>query len=307
MIHLPQRWSSVLLASFILTNIIGNAISNQAMARDLFVNNESGSNSHSGLSVTSVGGKQGPVRTIGKALQVAKKGDSIHIANTGVPYQESVSIQNSRNSGLVGKSFRIIGNGATLDGRKKISYDQWTAVGNQIFEFKPPRTSFFILYIDNRPATQIDVPAGASKLPQLEELQWCLFKRKVYFKPANRRLPDAFDVSYTHAQVGITLVDCQHVVVENLIVQGFQLDGINVHDNVFGARLLEITSRGNGRSGISVGGASRVQIEACLLGNNGTAQLRTEGHSVTTLKNSDLIDTNSQAPAVVSDGGKIIR
>ena len=307
MIHLPQRWSSVLLAAFILTNIIGNAISNQAMARDLFVNNESGSNSHSGLSVTSVGGKQGPVRTIGKALQVAKKGDSIHIANTGVPYQESISIQNSRNSGLVGKSFRIIGNGATLDGRKKISYDQWTAVGNQIFEFKPPRTSFFILYIDNRPATQIDVPAGASKLPQLEELQWCLFKRKVYFKPANRRLPDAFDVSYTHAQVGITLVDCQHVVVENLIVQGFQLDGINVHDNVFDAQLLEITSRGNGRSGISVGGASRVQIEACLLGNNGAAQLRTEGHSVTTLKNSDLIDTNSQAPAVVSDGGKIIR
>ena len=307
MIHLPQRWSNALIASFILTSIIGNAASHHAVARDLFVNNDSGSDSHSGLSATSAGGKQGPVRTIGKALQVAKKGDSIHISNTGVPYQESVSIQNSRNSGLVGKSFRIIGNGATLDGRKKISYDQWTAVGNQIFEFKPPRTSFFILYIDNRPATQVDVPAGASKLPQLEELQWCLFKRKVYFKPANRRLPDAFDVSYTHAQVGITLVDCQHIVIENLIVQGFQLDGINVHDNVFDAQLLEITSRGNGRSGISVGGASRVQIEACLLGNNGAAQLRTEGHSVTTLKNSDLIDTNSQAPAVVSDGGKIIR
>jgi hypothetical protein len=288
MIHLPQRWSSALIASFILTSIIGNAASHHAVARDLYVNNDSGSDSHSGISV-------------------AKKGDSIHIANTGVPYQESVSIQNSRNSGLVGKSFRIIGNGATLDGRKKISYDQWTAVGNQIFEFKPPRTSFFILYIDNRPATQIDVPAGASKLPQLEELQWCLFKRKVYFKPANRRLPDAFDVSYTHAQVGITLIDCQHIVIENLIIQGFQLDGINVHDNVFDAQLLEITSRGNGRSGISVGGASRVQIEACLLGNNGAAQLRTEGHSVTTLKNSDLIDTNSQAPAVVSDGGKIIR
>jgi hypothetical protein len=96
-------------------------------------------------------------------------------------------------------------------------------------------------------------------------------------------------------------------VVENLIVQGFQLDGVNVHDNVFAARLLEITSRGNGRSGISVGGASRVQIEACLLGNNGAAQLRTEGHSVTTLKNNDLIDTNPLAPAVVSDGGTIIR
>ena len=307
MIHLPPRWSSVWIASFILTSILGSVISNQALAGVLFVNNDSGSDSHSGLSATSVSGQQGPMRTIGKALQIAKQGDSIHIANTGVPYRESVSIQNARNSGLVGKSFHILGNGATLDGRKKISYDQWTAVGNQIYQFKPPRTSFFILYIDNRPATQVDVPAGANKLPPLAELQWCMFKRKVYFKPANDRLPDAFDVSYTHAQVGITLVNCQHVVVENLIVQGFQLDGINVHDNVFGARLLEIKSRGNGRSGISVGGASRVQIEACLLGNNGAAQLRTEGHSVTTLKNNDLIDTNPLAPAVVSDGGTIIR
>ena len=307
MIHLPQRFHSVLIASFILTSILGNAVSNQSMARDLFVSNDRGSDSHSGLSATSVGGKQGPVRTIGKALQVAKRGDSIHIANTGVPYQESISIQNGRNSGVLGKSFRIIGNGATLDGRKKISYDQWTAVGNQIFEFKPPRTSFFILYIDDRPATQVDVPAGADKLPPLQELHWCLFKRKVYFKPANDRLPSAFDVSYTHAQVGITLFNCQHVVIENLIVQGFQLDGINVHDNVFNAQLLQIKSRGNGRSGINVGGASRVQIEACLLGNNGAAQLRTEGHSVTTLKNNDLIDTNPLAPAVVSDGGKIIR
>ena len=307
MIHLSQRYSSILIASCILTSIIGNAVSNQAVARDLFVNNDNGSDSHSGLSATSVGGKQGPVRTIGKALQVAKQGDSIHIANTGVPYQESISIQNSRNSGLVGKNFHIIGNGATLDGRKTIAYDQWTAVGNQIFEFKPPRTTFLLLYIDNHPATQVDVPRDARKVPPLEELQWCLFKHKVYFKPANNRLPDAFDVSYTHAQVGITLINCQHVVVENLVVQGFQLDGINVHDNVFNAQLLQIKSRGNGRSGISVGGASRVQIEACLLGNNGAAQLRTEGHSVTTLKNNDFVDTNPQAPAVVSDGGKIIR
>lgn len=307
MIHLPQRWPQVLIASFIFTSILGSAVSNRAIARDLFVNNNSGSNSHSGLSAISVGGKQGPVRTIGRALQVAKKGDSIHITNTGIPYQESISIQNGRNSGLVGKSFRIIGNGATLDGRKKITYDQWTAVGDHTYEFKPPRTSFFILYIDNRPATQIDIAADATKPPPLEDLQWCLFKRKVYFKAADGRLPDAFDVSYTHAQVGITLVNCQHVVIENLSVQGFQLDGINVHDNVFNAQLLELTSRGNGRSGISVGGASRVQIEACLLGNNGAAQLRTEGHSVTTLKNNDLVDTDPQAPAVVSDGGKIIR
>ena len=46
-------------------------------------------------------------------------------------------------------------------------------------------------------------------------------------------------------------------------------------------------------------------IEACLVGNNGKAQLRTEGFSETKLKNSDLIDEDPQAPAIVSEGGRI--
>ena len=82
-------------------------------------------------------------------------------------------------------------------------------------------------------------------------------------------------------------------------------DGINAHDNVFGATVLGVVARGNGRSGISVGGASRVTIEASLVGNNGTAQIRTEGFSETKLKNNDLINDDPNAPALVSEGGKV--
>jgi hypothetical protein len=62
-------------------------------------------------------------------------------------------------------------------------------------------------------------------------------------------------------------------------------------------RLVGITARGNGRSGISLGGSSRADLEACLVGNNGLAQVRTEGWSHTRLINCTLLENT--APAVV--------
>ena len=46
-------------------------------------------------------------------------------------------------------------------------------------------------------------------------------------------------------------------------------------------------------------------IEACLVGNNGKAQVRTEGFSETKLKNNDLINEDPKAPAIVNEGGRI--
>ena len=102
-------------------------------------------------------------------------------------------------------------------------------------------------------------------------------------------------------RVGITLVNCQGWDQDLLF--RFQPDGIT-HDNVFYATVLG-AARGNGRSGISVGGVSRVTIEFSV--GNGTAQIRTEGFSETKLKNNDLIDDDLNAPALVSEGGKLNR
>ena len=96
---------------------------------------------------------------------------------------------------------------------------------------------------------------------------------------------------------------CDILVILDLTVQGYQLDGINAHDNVFDAALVGLLSRGNGRSGISIGGASRVLIRSCLVGNNGYAQVRTEGLSATRIIESDLIENT--APKVVQEGGRV--
>ena len=99
------------------------------------------------------------------------------------------------------------------------------------------------------------------------------------------------------------MYEVRHVIINDLVVQGFQLDGVNAHDSAFDVSLNGLTCRGNGRSGISIGGASRVTLEACLVGNNGAAQVRTEGQSHTRIVNCNLLDNT--APALQRDGGKV--
>lgn len=280
------------------------AYSQPTQAKQLYVDNIGGSDNQNGLAPNGNGGKSGPVRTISRALRLAGKGDTIHVANTGDPYRESISVQGGNNSGLVGKSFTIIGDGVVLDGRTEVPKDDWELLGDSTYSTPAP-SEFTILYLDDKPAERVTVEDAATSIPELTEHQWCMFNRRIYFKTESTKLPREYDLTHNMRRVGITLVNCRNVVIQGFVVQGFQLDGINAHDNVFGATVLGVVARGNGRSGISVGGASRVTIEASLVGNNGTAQIRTEGFSETKLKNNDLIDDDPNAPALVSEGGKV--
>ena len=143
----------------------------------------------------------------------------------------------------------------------------------------------------------------AEELTELQPLEWCLYEQHVYFRVEPNRLPQSYALTFTARQVGITLYEVHHVVVKDLVIQGFQLDGINAHDGVRDTALVGLNCRGNGRSGISIGGASRVRIDSCLVGNNGAAQVRTEGFSHTQLVGCDLLDNT--APRIVRDGGRV--
>jgi predicted RNA-binding protein with TRAM domain len=67
---------------------------------------------------------------------------------------------------------------------------------------------------------------------------------------------------------------------------------------------LGLNTSHNGRSGISVGGASRVRIDTCTAAGNGVAQVRSEGYSVVVLVD-NMLDATS-APAVMKEGGKVV-
>lgn len=271
---------------------------------DFFVNNLTGDDARDGGAPDSQGASGGPLRTITRALQKANRGDRIILAKTDEPYRESVTLQAARHSGIPERPFEIIGSGAILDGTEPVPTASWEHFAGDIFRFRPARSAYVLLYRENRPAKRRQVPQDASQPPPLEPLEWCVFRGRIYFRVEKGRLPQSYELTHTVLQVGITLYEVHDVVIRDLVVQGFQLDGINAHDDVFGATLAGLNCRGNGRSGISVGGASRVQLESSLLGNNGAAQLRTEGASRTEIVDCDLVD-DGVVPAVDRQGGRI--
>jgi len=110
-------------------------------------------------------------------------------------------------------------------------------------------------------------------------------------------------LSYAAKETGITLTHVQGVSIVDLLVQGFRIDGINAANSARDIRLVHVTARGNGRSGIAVGGACVVGLEGCLLGNNGEAQLLTFPYSETHIDNCSLLPAG--APAWVDRGGKV--
>lgn len=287
----------------VLTLLILLTAATATSARDIYVNNVAGDDRNRGTAEKSSVAGGGPCRTIARALRAAERGDHIVLANTGVPYKESITIEGGRHSGYHTRPFVIRGNGAILDGSWPVRHDVWEHFDKDVFRFRPHRMAFQQLFLDDKPLERVTVPESATAIPDLDPLTWCLVDRHIYFRPEKDKLPQSYKLTIAGWQTGITLYKCERVLIENLIVQGFQLDGINAHDGVFESELLNVVARGNGRSGVSIGGASRVKLHACVLGNNGAAQLRTEGWSITHVSQSELIDNT--APGLVRDGGRV--
>lgn len=300
---MKRIYTSVVIAVITTASMCVTA---DAHARDIYVNNQIGSDFLDGFSEDRGQGKTGPVKTITRALALARRGDNIVLANTGQSYHESISIQGARHNGLKRKPFLIVGNGATLDGTRRVKPEEWEIVGNAVFEMTPREITNTLLYLDGKPAMQVTADRNATQVPDLAPNQWCIYRGRIYFKCEEGKIPLDYELSLTDLPVGISIYNVRGLIISDLTIQGFRQDGINAHDNVFECEMAELRVRGNGRSGISVGGASRVLIDACLIGSNGKSQIRTEARSVVTLRANDIIATDDGTG--VDDGGaQVIR
>ncbi len=272
-------------------------------ARDVYVDNVAGDDLFNG-SVPTTSGLDGPVRTIARALRMAEPHDRIVLANTGVLYKETVSLSGGRHSGSRLEPFVLEGNGAILDGSAPIDPRHWSPVRGQkdVFRFRPPRMAYQQIFLNGKPLTRVPLEASAGQLPALAPLEWFLWQGHVYLRIEEGKWIDDYALSHSHLTTGVTLYHVRHAVVVDLVVQGFQLDGLNAHD-ALDCTLHAVTARGNGRSGLAVTGASRVAIEGCLAGNNGAAQLLTDGHSRTLVSETELLP--GTAPEVVRRGGDV--
>jgi hypothetical protein len=272
------------------------------MAVDIFVDNLLGDDRRGGSSATVASEGVGPCRSIAKALRITQPGDRIVIANTGQPYREGITLQGPRHSGSDRFPTTIVGNGATLDGTMPLADAIWEFVGNNTFRTHPAHMSFQQLFVGEQPLPRRQPPPG--QFPVLEPREWCLHSGWIYFRVEQGKLPESYNLFCCGDQVGITLYNVHDVVIQDVNIRGFWLDGVNCHDNVRDAAITRITASDNGRSGFSIGGASRVRIDSCTAARNGAAQLRMEGYCTVEL-HSNQFDP-AAAPSVVKEGGRIV-
>ena len=259
-------------------------------AKTIYVNNMAGSDFNTGSLPDNQGGKIGPLRTIKVALRFASRGDKIVLAKTNSPYQECVTLQGAHHSGLQFAPFVIDGNGATLDGTAVVPAEEWQFIHGDVYRFTPDRGGFQMLFLDGKPAEQMPCVASTHDFSFLQPQQWCRCRGGIYFRTQKGKTPDSYDLGYAKHRVGITMYDVQHVIIQKLTVQGFQLDGINAHDNAMDCVLYDVTAAANGRSGIAINGASRVKVVECKAQQNAEVQVRCDNWSTT-----DLIRTELQS------------
>lgn len=281
------------------------SFSSLAIGREIYVNNLSGDDRFNGKDPANIGGATGPVRSLERAIWLAQAGDRIVLAKNDEPYRESVTLWGWHNGGDVNHPFTIQGNGAVLDGSAPVPPGVWEHYSGTVFRFRPPRMGFAQLFLGDKPLDRVSVDEQktASALPKLEAMQWCLRNGEIFFCVEKDKLPNEYRLSYAALPVGITLLHVNRVVISELTVQGYQLDGINAANSATEVLLTGLILRGNGRSGLAVGGASSVKLNASLLGNNGFAQFLSLPYSHSFLNDADLL--SNTAPAWVDQGGQV--
>lgn len=263
------------LAILLLTvPVVWNA--SPACGAIIFVDNLVGLDSADGSSAESRGDRTGPVQSITRALQLARGTDLISIANHGVPYYEQIRISGGRFHGTTGFPFRIVGNGAIVDGSNAVPDSAWERLNGDIWKITTFRKGYYQLVRNDQALPHLLINPTDTRLPAIPIGQWGTWKGSIYHHMEADSEPRDFSYRFAAREAGVSLYAVRNVRISNLTLRHFRLDGVNAHDRCKGIELDNVTCTGNGRAGVSVGGTSYVTIRKCDLRGNRFASLRTE-------------------------------
>lgn len=239
--------------------LAASLIGPRAGADIFYVDNLRGSDAFDGRSATTSSNETGPTQSIGKALELARHGDTIVIRNNGNPYYESLTLAGYRHSGIRGLMFTIVGNGAIVDGSAPVPPGAWKNVGGDLWRFTPWRKGYYRLFLNDKP-----LPEHQAKAPQSPRVaprgipagHWMAVHGTIYYQATERADPRLKPFRYAARSVGLTLYNVIGVQVLDLTFRNFRLDGINAHDRCGVVKFEQVKSLNNGRAGFHVGGCS---------------------------------------------------
>ncbi|MCL2622755.1 MAG: hypothetical protein FWD31_03720 [Planctomycetaceae bacterium] len=267
------RFLTFLALAFTITNGLS------LPAKDIYVNNATGHDRNLGQSGATADGLAGPVRTIARAVDLSRSGDCIILAPTEIPYRESLCLFGKNQSGDDFSAFVIEGNGAILDGSEFLPIEAWSHAFENTFRFRPTRFTHFQLFESGYPMKRVAVEPGAKTVPPLNEMEWCICNGFLYVCLENFKRPQDYHFTYSEKMTGITIMQTNNIRINDLVVQGFQIDGISVVNNTKNVILDNVVVRGNGRNGLTIGAASSVSAGYSLFGDNNAAQIDMAGRS----------------------------
>lgn len=243
-----------------------------ATARVIYVNNRTGDDVYDGSSAEVGPHRSGPVRTLERARILVGPGDEIEIANTGDTYFDSLHLLGHNASGVADHPTVVRGNGVVIDGSEPIGPDDWKPLGQGLWRLDPRQKGWFRLVRGAETVAESKHPSSAG-LPSPAPGTWSAWKGSLYYQALPDELPPIEPYRLATREAGIFLYGVHDVIVRDLTLRHFRLDGVNAHDQVYRVLLQNVVSEKNGRSGIFVGGSSQLVLSGGATNDNREASL----------------------------------
>ena len=288
----------------ILTTLLAVLSCCRAEARDLHIDPHLGDDANDGST--------SPLKSVRRAIRIAKAGDTIHLKPT--IYHESAGFFNKR--GESGKPITLDGHGATLEGSDAIDLSTWTEVTPGLFkneELLPTLNlatlwRWFFLF-DGKMNRMGRVLKGRSdpfrKPAELKPGEWTFVGDHtkseggsdsdkaigsffIKIKPG-QTLKQA-NIRYPVRSAGVQLSgDNAHLIIRNLTATHPQNDGFNIHGDCRDVVFENIRAIECGDDGISAHETAQYRVDGFTSIGNGTGICDT-GSSETSYNNLFIAD-----------------
>lgn len=253
----------------LLAVLLGHlAAAGPCRAAVIYVDNRRGDDAYDGRLPEPVSPFVGPVQTIARGLQLARTGDTVHVASTGVPYYESLALFGPRHSGFSTVPFTIAGNGAVVDGAVPVPASAWREIGPGLWKMTPWRKGHYQLLLGDAVVPEHRPAPGAADFAKLPVGEWTAWKGSIYYRAEFDVLPPDEPFRFAYHGVGLSLYRIRYVHVRDLTFRNFRLDGINAHDLSSDVVFENVRTVQNGRAGVAVGGSASVLLRGCELAGN---------------------------------------
>lgn len=248
-------------------------LSGAVRGETIYVDSRLGNDRNDGLAQDTTSRETGPVRTLQRAVAIARASDTIELKNNGTPYFGDVTLTGARHSGNSTFPFRIHGNGSIVSGAKPVPKNKWRLIGTNaneltVWRITPFRKAHYQLILDGEAVAETKCPRSADSLPELERDHWCAWRGAVYVALHPSENPAFMEFSLADCEVGLTLLDVHDVILKDLTLRHFRLDGVNAHDRCRDILLDGVVCEQNGRAGVTVAGTSRILVMNTRLSEN---------------------------------------